>query len=418
MHSLGVPTQPKLQFCPMNVKTLTAQILRKMPNIKRWQFKFISTLPSLLLAMRGRYNFSNMARWGDYKEGAYRENYSRPFDWLQFNVLLAEQTLSNDLAIAFDPSFLPKSGKHTPGIGYFYSGCAGRELRGLELSGLAVIDQQDKTALHLEAIQTIDQQEEESLLGFYARSISERAEKLQQISSLLIVDAYFARLPFIDAMLEVGFNVITRLRKDARLRYLYQGPARPGKGRPKQYDGRIDIYNLRLDLVSPCAQAEDGSWIAYELTANVQAWKRNAKLVILHELKADGSIKSARIIASTDLEMDGGCILLAYHSRFQIELLYRDAKQHLGLTHCQARSKEKIHFHLNASLSTVSLAKAACHLSGQNHEQKAFSLADIKTSYANELLLDQFISMFEIDPQLPKIKSLRGEIRNIGKIAA
>lgn len=355
---------------------------------------------------------------GGYKEGAYRENYGRSFDWLQFNVLLAEQTLSNDLAIAFDPSFLPKSGKHTPGIGYFYSGCAGRELRGLELSGLAVIDQQDKTALHLEAIQTIDQQEEESLLGFYARSISERAEKLQQISSLLIVDAYFARLPFIDAMLEVGFNVITRLRKDARLRYLYQGPARPGKGRPKQYDGRIDIYNLRLDLVSPCAQAEDGSWIAYELTANVQAWKRNAKLVILHELKADGSIKSARIIASTDLEMDGGCILLAYHSRFQIELLYRDAKQHLGLTHCQARSKEKIHFHLNASLSTVSLAKAACHLSGQNHEQKAFSLADIKTSYANELLLDQFISMFEIDPQLPKIKSLRGEIRNIGKIAA
>jgi hypothetical protein len=201
----------------MNVKTLTAQILRKMPNIKRWQFKFISTLPSLLLAMRGRYNFFNMARWGDYEEGAYRENYGRSFDWLQFNVLLAEQTLSNDLAIAFDPSFLPKSGKHTPGIGYFYSGCAGRELRGLELSGLAVIDQQDKTALHLEAIQTIDQQEEESLLGFYARSISERAEKLQQISSLLIVDAYFARLPFIDTMLEAGFNVITRLRKDARL---------------------------------------------------------------------------------------------------------------------------------------------------------------------------------------------------------
>jgi hypothetical protein len=71
----------------------------------------------------------------------------------------------------------------------------------------------------------------------------------------------------------------------------------------------------------------------------VQAWKRNAKLVILHELKADGSIKSARIIASTDLKMDGGCILLAYHSRFQIELLYRDAKQHLGLTHCQALCK-------------------------------------------------------------------------------
>lgn len=402
----------------MNVKTLTEQILRKMSNIKRWQFKFISNLIPLFLAMRGRYNFSNMARWGDYIEGTYRENYSRSFDWLRFNVTLAEQSLSSDLAIAFDPSFLPKSGKHTPGIGYFYSGCAGRELRGLELSGLAVIDQQDKTTLHLEAIQTINLEQEESLLSFYARSITERADSLKRISSLLVVDAYFSRYPFIEAMQNAGFDVVTRLRKDARLRYLYHGPKRKGRGRPKKYDGRIDIYNLRVDQVRPCAQAEDGSWIAYELIANVQVWKRNVKIVIVHELNTDGSIKRARIIASTDLQLDGGSLLLAYHSRFQIELLYRDAKQHLGLTHCQARSEEKIDFHLNASLTTVSLAKVAHHLSDQNYEQKAFSLADIKTRYANELLLDRFISTFGINPQLSKIKTFRDEIRNIGKIAA
>ena len=389
-----------------------------MSNIKRWQFKFISNLIPLFLAMRGRYNFSNMARWGDYIEGTYRENYSRSFDWLRFNVTLAEQSLSSDLAIAFDPSFLPKSGKHAPGIGYFYSGCAGRELRGLELSGLAVIDQQDKTTLHLEAIQTINLEQEESLLSFYARSITERADSLKRISSLLVVDAYFSRYPFIEAMQNAGFDVVTRLRKDARLRYLYHGPKRKGRGRPKKYDGRIDIYNLRVDQVRPCAQAEDGSWIAYELIANVQVWKRNVKIVIVHELNTDGSIKRARIIASTDLQLDGGSLLLAYHSRFQIELLYRDAKQHLGLTHCQARSEEKIDFHLNASLTTVSLAKVAHHLSDQNYEQKAFSLADIKTRYANELLLDRFISTFGINPQLSKIKTFRDEIRNIGKIAA
>ena len=230
-----------------------------MSNITRWQFKFISNLIPLFLAMRGRYNFSNMARWGHHIEGTYRENYSRPFDWLRFNVTLAKQSLSSDLAIAFDPSFLPKSGKHTPGIGYFYSGCAGRELRGLELSGLAVVDQQDKTALHLEAVQTIHLQQDESLLGFYARSITERADLLKQVSSHLLVDAYFSRRPFIEAMQGVGFHVVTRLRKDARLRYLYHGPERKGRGRPKKYDGRIDIYNLRMDQVRPCAQAEDGS---------------------------------------------------------------------------------------------------------------------------------------------------------------
>ncbi len=80
--------------------------------------------------------------------------------------------MSKDLAIAFDPSFLPKSGKQTPGPGYFYSGCAGRTLKGLELSGLAVVDQQDKTALHLEAIPTIDLKEEETLLEFYVRNLN------------------------------------------------------------------------------------------------------------------------------------------------------------------------------------------------------------------------------------------------------
>ena len=197
-----------------------------------------------------------------------------------------------------------------------------------------------------------------------------------------------------------------------------KGPRHKGRGRPRTFDGRVDVYHLRMDQIRPCAQAEDGSWIAYELIANVQAWKRAAKLVIIHDLKADGSIKSVRIIACTKLQMDGGNILLAYHSRFQIELLYRDAKQHVGLTHCQARSKEKMHFHLNASLTTVSLARVAHHLKDQNQPEKPFSMADIKTQYANDLLLDRFISTFGIDPHLSKIKFIRNKFRNFGKIAA
>ena len=401
----------------MNVKTLTEQILRKMSSIGSWHFKFMSNLFSLLLAMRGRYNFCNMAPWCSTVESTFRDNYAKSFAWLAFNRLLVEQYLSDDLAIAFDPSFVPKSGKHTPGLGYFYSGCAGRELRGLELSGIAVVDQKDKTALHLEAIQTIGLQEGENLLSFYARTLTSRRQQLQQISTLLLVDAYFAKQPFIDAMIEVGFVVITRLRKDARLRYLYTGPKRKGRGRPQKYDGRIDLYHLREDKVCPCAQADDGSWVAYELVANVQAWKRNVKLVIIHQLLKDGSIKTARLIACTDTDRDGGEVLFAYHSRFQIEILYRDAKQHLGLTHCQARNEKKIHFHLNASLTAVSLAKAAHHLELGKQDQ-AFSIADIKTLYANELLLERFISTFGINPNMSKIKSLREAVTNFGRIAA
>lgn len=57
-------------------------------------------------------------------------------------------------AVAFDPSFIHKSGKHTPGIGYFWSGCAGRAQRGIEIPGLSVIDACTRLSFHMDAVQT------------------------------------------------------------------------------------------------------------------------------------------------------------------------------------------------------------------------------------------------------------------------
>lgn len=402
----------------MNVKTLTEQILIKKSKIARWQYRFMKHLFPLWLAVRGRYNFANLSRWGGMGEDTYRQNFGKPFDWLGFNVELASSYLGKEQVIAFDPCFLPKSGKHTAGVGYFYSGCAGRELRGLEFSGIAAIDIADKAALHLEAVQTIDVEPKDSLLIFYASILSKRRLALQRLSKYIVADAYFAKRPFVETILNDGYQLITRLRKDARLRYLYHGPRRKGRGRPKSYDGKIDPKSLREDHFTPCAQAQDGSWKAYEAIANVQSWKTNARIVIVHYFNEQQAIKSVRIYACTDLSLDGAQIFHAYQCRFQIEFLFRDGKQHAGLAHCQARSPQKLSFHLNASLTAVSLAKVAHHLNTPVGKRKAFSMANVKTQYANDLLLDRFIATFGISAQLAKINSIRERIRAIGKIAA
>ena len=58
-------------------------------------------------------------------------------------------------AIAFDPSYISKSGKKTPGLNYFWSGVAGKTKWGLEIGGIAAIDIDNHTAFHLEAVQTL-----------------------------------------------------------------------------------------------------------------------------------------------------------------------------------------------------------------------------------------------------------------------
>ena len=75
----------------MSIKTLTEQILNKLPRIGQWQHNFILHLFPLWMVIRGRYNFVNLSRYGEYIEDTYRNNFARPFDFLSFNQQLVEQ---------------------------------------------------------------------------------------------------------------------------------------------------------------------------------------------------------------------------------------------------------------------------------------------------------------------------------------
>ena len=110
-----------------------------------------------------------------------------------------------------------------------------------------------------------------------------------------------------------------------------------------------------------------------------------------------------------------------YRMRFQIEFLYRDAKQFTGLNNCEARSKNKLNFHWNMSLTAINLAKILHWLPKKDekpNEEVVFSMSDIKTQYNNELLLKRFISMFGINPELEKNKLKIQQLYCFGKIAA
>jgi len=118
------------------------------------------------------------------------------------------------------------------------------------------------------------------------------------------------------------------------------------------------------------------------------------------------------------LEQSWSEILEIYRLRFQIEFLYRDAKQHLGLNHCEARSEEKLTFHINTSLTSINLAKIAHWKKNKSEERFPFSISDVKTLYNNQLLLDLFLEEFGINPYLPKNKQKLHKLRRVGLIAA
>ena len=140
---------------------------------------------------------------------------------------------------------------------------------------------------------------------------------LLSVSKFVTVDAYFSKKTFIDPLCKSGLQVISRMRDDAVMFYAYTGIQKPGRGRKKQFAGKVDVKNLDNSLFRACIKEKD--WTAFEGLVYVKSLKRWVKAVIIQHYKIDGSVKNCKIFICTDTTLAGSDIYLYYHLRFQIE---------------------------------------------------------------------------------------------------
>jgi hypothetical protein len=405
-------------------KSLIDTILQKMVGLHARRTKAIKEILMLFLSFRGRINFEQMGRQGNLTEKSYRLHFEKAFDWMTFNGELISTACSDELCIGFDPSYISKSGKNTPGLGYYFSGVAGSYKRGLEIGNLAVIDIKQNTAYHLKSTTTPTQvsrkqrkQGDPTLVDHYLNTILESKEELQKISHILLVDGYFAKRKFIAGITNQSeLEVISRFRDDANLRYLYKGEKNPGKGRPKQYHGKMDTKNLdkrRAKLVE-----KTDEYRVYEIIVNSVGLKMNIKLCYVEFLDKKGEIKTIKMFFSTNCQRSGLQIFKYYRSRFQMEFIFRDAKQYCGLENCQARSENKLDFHFNASLTSVNVAKITLRSGAETTQPMSYSINDLKVKFQNYKLIKRIFCIFGLDHKLIKIDRRYDQIVNYGTIAA
>lgn len=391
-------------------------VLNKMVGLNKCRKDFFISTMSLFLSIKGRINFLQLERFGDSDEQSFRNQFEKPFDFLELNKDLVLEHGSGHYTIAFDPSYISKSGKHTPGLGYFWSGCASKTKWGLEIGGIAAIDIDNHTAFHLDAKQTIYDLSEDNLISHYANLLIANKDSLFQISKYVVVDAYFSKETFINKLTNHSFEVVTRLRDDANLMYLYNGEKHQRRGRPQKYDGKVDFKSLKQEHFKLIETSE--SIRLYHGILFSKSLKKNICVAILYTKNTKKDKWSHKVFMSTDLTLSGQKILHYYQTRFQIEFLYRDGKQFTGLNDCQARSQNKLDFQFNMSLTAINIAKVAHWLSIPKEHRKSFSMADIKTRYNNELLMNRFLVKFGINPNLTKNKERILQLLDYGKIAA
>ena len=225
----------------------------------------------------------------------------------------------------------------------------------------------------------------------------------------------FSKEPFVSKLMGCVLDVISRFRDDVRLRYMIQIKKTGKQGRPTTNGVKVDLSCLDNKHFRIEKQNDDlriNTAVVYAV-----ALKRIVRVVFVEFLK-NGKTTSSKVYFSTNIEMEATQIPEIYQTRFQIEFVYRDAKQHTSLTSCQARNKEKLDFHFNMALTAVNVAKIVHWYSIPIQERKSFSLSDIKTINHNTLLLERSIEMFAIKPYLLKNNQNVKELLLYGTIAA
>lgn len=403
-------------YSKSNALHVAETTVSKVKGVSRPVAKFVVHILELWLSMNCRYVFTNMERWGARLEKSYRGMFQKCFAWFGFNCELVKQYGAGEIICVFDPCFVKKSGKKTYGVGLFWSGTAGKALKGLEVGCLCFVEVAAGTALHALARQTPSvaalHKQGKTLVDHYAGVVKKHLKEIVSLTRYLAVDGYFAKKEFIHPLVEKGLHIITKLRRDANLRYLYCGGQKAGKGRPKRYEGKVDVKALDKRKVPLCYR--DKEVAVYSAVLYAVQLKMKVRVAFVYY---KGRPKP-EIIISTDVTMDVLTLCRYYGLRFQVEFLIRDAKQHTGLEDCQARSKEKLHTHFNVALTAVSLAKCAYWLQLPAEKRGSFSMADVKMMHMNKLMTEKIFDNLEVSLSDKKIKQIYEECLNFGRLRA
>jgi len=403
-------------------------IVQKMSRLSTSQRKFLVIVLTTIHLLRGKMTFRNMRRYSDLHEKTFSRHFRQSVDVASMNHLALTTFLPPGIPVvaAIDTTTTSKSGSCTYGLDLFSNSSHSRPEQCGEFSELALVDVTYNTAYHLSTLPTPDTDTMTTLLGADGSRMDWYLVHLRQDMGLcprgvthLAADGAYAKQKFVDGVCEWALHLISTLRHDANLRFLYTGPRQKRRGAPKKYDGKVTFQEL--SRFTPITVSDDVT--LYAAVVNSVSLKRTIRLVYVW--KQQGKNLLTALLFSTDTELDAELIYRYYTARFQIEFLIRDAKQFTGVGDFQVCSQRKIAFHVNVSMTALNFLKREDRLTtqetsnaSQERTDHVISISSWKTRKFNEHQVEGIISTLGLDLSSLKIHPEYENLINYGAIAA
>ena len=391
-------------------------------GLRHTQQVYLRLLLTLWLVIPGRHNFTNLARYGPTSDRTHRTWARKPVPWVQLNSTLVlqaqdQQTLHLGGILGVDAVFIPKYGSHTPDLASYWSGCQGRAVQGLEGTCVTWVDPTTHQPVPLSITQTpAELPAGQSRVDFYAtvtlNTILQLPDELKTQVQAVVGDAYYTKLKFIARVVDEGhLPFVGKMRKDANHKHLFAGPRTEKSGRPKLYDGKVSLHDHARWEAIPWAD----ECMVYTVVAYSVSLKRQVRIVAV--IWPGSRSSRTEVLNSTSITMTAATIIALYRARFSMEFPFRDGKQFSGLSECQSRQVEALHFHWNMALMAVSAARLS-QLRDQRASPLVFSMEDEKRRAYNEFFAARILSILMLEQTDQKREDLLADLLLLGVKAA
>ncbi len=412
------------------------------PLVTSTSLRHFSIIVPTILSMTGRITMLGISRWAG-KGGSYRtvnRFFATEFDWMKLLVKFFEThlfDLFDEWILVGDATTVTKSGTITHGIGRFFSGVAGRVVKGLEFFAFSPVNVRERKGYPVAVKQMVRSEAEKAAIKKRKKKRAKKKNRetrtkkskprgrakgsknkdkneftpspeLFRINSLLqsllkllrrfiaikylALDGHFGHNQAVLMARLNDLHLISKLRSDAALWEKFTGKQN-ARGPKIKYGDKIDYDNLPQKYWKCVPREREGENVTNYYQAILLHKKFGCELnvVIIERINVRTKKVGHAILFSSDLELEWEKLIDYYSLRFQIEFNFRDAKQHFGLEDFMTTTKTGVENAANLSFMMVNISAKLI----KESEEKCVGVLDLKTHYRGVKYLTEAIKILQ-----------------------
>ena len=428
----------------MTIVTLLNSIA---PYVSASTLKQLRALVSAMLSMSGQVTTLGLGRWAG-KGGSVRSLqrlYHTQIGWGQVLWALVKGhgvTGQGVYLLAADEVVVSKTGKHTSGVGRFYSSTQGRTISAVSFMVLSVLDVEQHRSFPVQMEQRLPAPKGTRQTtakpaarprgrppGGQPKAAPVLSQELHMLDRLLdagvtrvrtalpvqhlVLDGFFGNYPASRLVRQHDLQLISKLCYDAALYLPYVG-ANPKRGPRPKYGHKLDYTALPAQSLLSSVQENRQQVDTYQLSLLHKdfATPLNVVLIVRTQLKTG---RSAHVILfSTDPSLSATQLVEFYSLRFQIEFNFRDAKQFWGLDDFMNTDPLAVTNAVYLSFFMVNLS--AILLAHFRISQPSFSLIDLKAHFRALRYRDETIALLPVPPSHDLVSRITLRLTALGRI--